>query len=58
MKDANKNKCTTCKELNEEKNEISIDSIYIQSAGYYNWHRVIKFCPDCGKILDKYSSNC
>ena len=41
-------------ELNEEKEKIRIDSIYINNAGYYNYTIPIIHCPRCGKRLDKY----
>lgn len=49
--------CIFCKELNEEKSEIEIDTIFIRPAGYFNWHCPIRFCPACGTRLKKYSNN-
>ncbi len=43
-------KCETCKELNEEKNTVFIDRVYI-AAGYYNWRKEILYCPTCGKRI-------
>ena len=47
--------CQYCKELNEEKNEIRVDEIYIYgNGGYYGWRCPIICCPYCGKKLKKY----
>lgn len=42
--------CETCKELSEEKNEVSISEIEI-AGWYYHWHRPILYCPVCGKRI-------
>ena len=44
-------KCETCEELNEETNDVYIDDIYIQGAGFYHWRREIIYCPTCGKRI-------
>lgn len=49
-------KCKFCKELNEEKCDISIEGIYIHPVGHYNYSCDIKYCPNCGTILDKYKN--
>ena len=46
--------CKYCVELNEEKEKIRVDGIYINNAGYYNYNIPIIHCPKCGKRLDKY----
>ena len=46
--------CKYCKELNEEKEKIRIEEIYISNAGYYNYDMPLRHCPVCGKILNKY----
>jgi anaerobic ribonucleoside-triphosphate reductase len=50
-------KCQYCKDLNTEKEEMKIVEIYIQRAGYYGYRCPIKYCPNCGKILDKYKDD-
>ena len=49
-------KCKFCKELNEEIEEMRIDEIYIEAAGYYIYYCPIKYCPNCGTILNKYKN--
>lgn len=44
-------RCETCEELNEETNDVYIDEIYIQRAGFYHWRREILYCPTCGKKI-------
>ncbi len=44
------NECETCKELNEEKEIVTITEIKI-SGCYYNWYRDILYCPTCGKRI-------
>jgi hypothetical protein len=46
--------CKYCKELNKEKEKIAIDDIHIRTAGYFGYYCPIRYCPNCGKILDKY----
>jgi len=46
--------CKFCKELNEEKQNIRVDEIYINCAGHYNYSIPIICCPVCGTMLDKY----
>jgi len=46
--------CNFCKELNEEKEEIEIDEIYIRCAGHFYWDCPIRYCPNCGDLLKKY----
>lgn len=46
--------CKYCTELNEEKEKIRVDDIYIENAGHYHYSIPIRHCPVCGKILDKY----
>lgn len=46
--------CKVCIELNEEKEEMRIEEIYISNTGYYNYDAPIIHCPKCGKRLDKY----
>ena len=48
-------KCETCEELREEQKTVFISEIRIQGAGYYHWHREIKFCPTCGRRIIKES---
>lgn len=48
--------CKFCNELNEEKERMWIDEIYIASAGYYKYRMPIIHCPYCGEILDKYKN--
>lgn len=43
-------KCETCKELNEEKEQVTITEIRI-SGGYYNWYRDVLYCPTCGRKI-------
>ena len=47
-------KCKYCKQLNEEKEEITIDQIEIGCDGFYDYSCPIRHCPNCGTILDKY----
>lgn len=47
--------CKYCKEFNEEKKEITIDEIMIGTT-YYIYECPIKYCPNCGTILNKYKS--
>ena len=46
--------CKWCKELNEEKEKITVDTIKLRPSGYYNYHIPIYCCPVCGKRLNKY----
>ena len=46
--------CKYCKELNEEKEKIRIEEIYIAKAGCYSYSMPLRHCPVCGNILDKY----
>ena len=47
-------KCTYCKDLNSEPNEMRTETLYLNPSGYYNYHIPIRYCPYCGKILNKY----
>lgn len=46
--------CKWCKELNEEKEKMTVDTIYLHPSGYYNYYIPIYCCPVCGKRLNKY----
>lgn len=48
--------CEYCKDLNEEKYDVEIHEVYIQ-GGYYNWGCMIRYCPYCGRKLDKYKED-
>lgn len=47
--------CKYCKDFNEESEEIRIEQIQVSTLGYYNYDCPIKYCPSCGKVLDRYS---
>ena len=49
--------CQYCNDFNNEKEEMIIDKIYIQTAGHFWYQCPIKYCPNCGKILNKYKNN-
>jgi len=44
------NKCKTCEELNEEKEQVRITEVKI-SGLYYHWYKDILYCPTCGKRI-------
>jgi hypothetical protein len=46
--------CKFCKELNEEKEKIRVDGIFIERAGYYKYDMPVIYCSVCGTMLDKY----
>jgi rubrerythrin len=46
--------CKWCNELNTETNDMRIDEIYIDRAGHYGYKTPIKYCPNCGTILNKF----
>jgi rubrerythrin len=46
--------CKYCKDFNEEKNDMEIYEIDIIGVGYFFYDCPIRYCPACGKILDKY----
>ena len=46
--------CKVCKDLNEEKEKMTTDTIKLQQSGYYGYYMPIYHCPVCGKRLDKY----
>jgi NADH pyrophosphatase NudC (nudix superfamily) len=48
--------CKYCNELNKETEEIEIYELLI-AGGYYIWNAPIKYCPNCGKELDKYKTD-
>lgn len=45
--------CKYCKDFNEEKSEMQIYEIYVEES-YYIYECPIRYCPNCGKILNKY----
>ena len=45
--------CKYCKELNEER-YVVIEEVYVD-GGYFKWPCPIRFCPYCGKPLDRTS---
>ena len=47
-------KCKYCKELNQEEEDITIDEIEIGACGNYGYRCLIKYCPACGTMLNKY----
>ena len=47
-------KCKYCKDFNEEKEDMQIVKLEIGTDGYYNYECPIKYCPNCGMILEKY----
>jgi len=47
-------KCKYCKDFNEEKEDMQITQLEIGTDGYYNYECPIKYCPNCGTILEKY----
>jgi Fe-S cluster assembly iron-binding protein IscA len=49
--------CQYCKDLNNEKEKMKFVEIYIQRAGCYDYECPIKYCPNCGKILNRYKEN-
>lgn len=46
--------CKYCKDLNEEKERITIEELHLHPSGYYNYSIPLIHCPNCGKILNKY----
>lgn len=46
--------CQTCKDLNQETEKMTTDTIKLQQSGYYGYYMPIYHCPVCGKRLDKY----
>ena len=46
--------CKYCKDLNKEKEKITIEELRLHPSGYYNYHIPILHCPYCGKRLNKY----
>ena len=46
--------CKWCKELNEEKEKMTVDTIHLHPSGYYNYYVPIYYCPACGTRLKKY----
>lgn len=47
--------CKYCKDFNEEKEIMEICQIYISAIqGYFNYNCPVKYCPFCGKILNRY----
>ena len=46
--------CKYCEGLNEEKEEIRMEEIYIEAWGYFRYECPVKYCPNCGTILNKY----
>lgn len=48
--------CKYCEELNEEKEDIEIEEIYLKHSGHFGYRCPVKHCPACGIILDKYKS--
>ena len=49
--------CKWCDELNTETKDMRVDEIYIDTAGYYGYEVPIKYCPNCGTILNKFQDN-
>lgn len=49
--------CSYCKDFNEEKEEIGITELRLGNDGYYNYECPIKYCPNCGKILNRYKKD-
>ena len=48
--------CKICKELNEEKEQVTITEVKI-AGWYYHWGCDVMYCPACGrKITHKTGS--
>lgn len=47
-------RCRFCSDFNEENEDMTIEQIKIGEDGYFNYECPMKYCPNCGKILNKY----
>ena len=47
-------KCKYCEDFNKEKEEMKIYELEVGYQEFYFYECLIKYCPACGTILDKY----
>ena len=45
--------CEHCKDFNQEKENIKVTDINVGGT-FYNYDCPIIYCPNCGKLLNKY----
>lgn len=48
--------CKYCKDFNKEKEDMEIYKLLIGTGGYYIYECPIKYCPNCGIVLNKYKN--